>query len=104
MKNIRKMAAINAGATALYVALIGGFMYFAGSMKLGQSNFFLLPIAMLMLFVLSAAVTGFLIFGKPAQLYVDGKKKEALTLLSNTIVIFAVITVIAFVSLLVFMR
>lgn len=40
-----------------------------------------IPITMLMLFVCSAAITGFLVFGKPAMLYLDGKKQDAIQLL-----------------------
>jgi heme O synthase-like polyprenyltransferase len=42
-------------------------------------------IAFLLLFVVSAAVSGALIFGKPVLLYLEGKKKEALELFGLTI-------------------
>ena len=49
---------------------------------------------MLMLFVFSAAVTGSLIFGQPVLWYLDGKKKDALTLLTYTLAVFFILTVI----------
>lgn len=64
----------------------------------------LVPITVLLLFVSSAAITGFLIFGKPAQMYVDGKKKEALSLLTYTLTVLSVITVIALITLITFTR
>lgn len=67
-------------------------MYYGGQIKLGRANTFLIPVTLLLLFVFSAALTGFLIFGKPAQMYVDGKGKEALSLLFNTLGIFFIIT------------
>ena len=95
MKGIRKAALINALATTAYIIFVGSFMYYGSVIKIGRSNSFLIPIALLLLFVFSAALTGFLIFGKPAQLYVDGKKKEALSLLFNTLGILSVITLFA---------
>ncbi len=95
MKGIRKTALINALATTAYIVGVGSFMYYGATIKIGKQNTFLMPIAFLLLFVFSAALTGFLIFGKPAQLYVDGKKKEALSLLFNTLGIFFVITLFA---------
>ncbi len=42
-------------------------------------------IAALLLFVVSAAISGALILGKPALLYLEGKKKEALQLFILTV-------------------
>jgi len=84
MKSIRKIALINALLTTFYIILIGIFFYYASEVKLGKDNQFLAPIAMLLLFVSSAAITGYLVIGRPLQLYIDGKKKDALTLLFNT--------------------
>lgn len=38
----------------------------------------LIPIAVLSLFTLSAAIIGYLFLFQPAQMYLDGKKKEAM--------------------------
>lgn len=99
MNNIKKTAFINALATTVYIIAVGSFMYYGSLIKLGRANTFLIPITFLLLFVFSAAFTSFLIFGKPAQMYVDGKQKEALTLLTYTLSILSVITLI-FLSLL----
>jgi hypothetical protein len=77
-------------------------MFWAGEAKIGANNTFLAPIAMLLLFVFSAALTGFLVFGQPAILYLDGKKKEALTLLGYTLGILSGLTVLAIVLLIIF--
>jgi len=45
----------------------------------------LLPVFMLLLFVISACITSFLVLGRPIQLYLDGEKKEALTMLFATV-------------------
>lgn len=99
-----KAALINALGTVLYIVAVGCFMYYGSQVKLGNSNTILVPITMLLLFVFSAALTGFLIFGRPAQLYVDGKKKEALSLLTYTLIFFSVATLVAVALLIVFTR
>jgi hypothetical protein len=104
MREIRKTALINSSATALYIILVGMFMYYGTMMKIGRDNAFLAPIAMLFLFVFSASLTGFLMIGKPAQMYVDGNKKEALSLLTYTLVFFSIITLISIILLIVFTR
>ncbi len=46
---------------------------------------FLAPLGILMLFVLSAAVVGFLVVGKPAMLYVSGEKQQGIKLFAFTL-------------------
>ena len=104
MDKLKKRGFINAFATALYVIAIASFMYYGSLIKLGRANIILVPITMLLLFVFSAALTGFLIFGKPAQLYVDGKKKEAISLLTYTLVSFSIITFVFLLLLIAFTR
>ncbi len=98
------MALKNATATALYIMAVGGFMYYGSVIKIGRSNTLIIPITLLLLFVCSAAITGYLIFGKPAQMYIDGKKKEALALLSYTLASFSIITFIFLLLLVLFTR
>jgi hypothetical protein len=104
MNKIIKTAFVNAFGTAMYVALVGSFMYYGTLIKIGRKNTFLAPVALLLLFVFSAALTGYLIFGKPALLYLDGKKKDALTLLTSTLLFFFTITFIVLVLLILFSR
>jgi hypothetical protein len=104
MDKIKKTALINSSATALYIVLVGTFMYYGTMIKIGRDNAFLAPIAMLFLFVFSASLTGFLMIGKPVQMYVDGNKKEALSLLTYTLAFFSIITLISIILLIVFTR
>jgi hypothetical protein len=53
-------------------------------------------IALISLFTLSAAVMGYLFCYQPAQLYFEGKKKDAVRLFLQTVAVFALITVILF--------
>ena len=91
MKNtIIKNAILNALATALYVVAVASFLFYAPKV-FGPPNTVLVPIMMLLLFVFSAAFTGLLILGRPVLWYLDGNKKEALSLLNLTLAIFLVI-------------
>ena len=55
------------------------------------------PVLFLMLFVLSAAVTGALVLGRPILLYWDGAKKEALTFFGYTLGWLFILILVAFV-------
>ena len=99
MKSLLKRALINALGTAVYIMLIASFMFFLQSSFSDQEDTILTVVSALLLFVCSATITGFLVFGKPAMLYVDGKKKEALTLLGYTIGMLVFMTLLAFMVL-----
>ena len=96
MKPIIKIALLNAALTTLYITAIATFLFYAPTFfGPERSDTVLVPIVMLSLFVFSAAITGALIFGRPALWYIDGKKKEAVSLLAHTLGIFFIITLIA---------
>jgi len=102
MKNITKYATLNALGASLYVILIASLIYSLSNGFLGKNNTIFIPIAMLMLFVFSAAFTGILILGRPVIWYLDGKKKEAIYLLFYTLLVFFVINLLAFFLLILF--
>jgi hypothetical protein len=97
-RNVLKRAIINAGATAVYLTIVGLFMANANNL-FGKEDKFLTPVVVLLLLVLSASVTGSLLFGQPAMWYVDGRKKPALQLLGATLATLAIITLVAMVGL-----
>lgn len=101
MKNIIfKNALINAMATVLYVTAVASFLFYAPKFfEPDKNETVLIPIVMLSLLVFSVAITGTMIFGKPAVWYLDGKKKEALLLLAYTLGTFGIITMFAFLVL-----
>ena len=100
MKNVPKYALINALSTVLYITIIASLLYSFSSNPPNYSEGVLIPIAMLMLFVFSAAFTGLLVFGRPIVWYLEGKKKEALSLLGYTLGIFLMATIIIFLIIL----
>lgn len=97
-KRLIKRAIINALATTAYVTAVGIFMFYANHIFGKEDNLFS-PVVAMMLLVLSAAVTGSLLFGQPVMWYVDGKKKQALQLLGATLTCFAAATLLAMVCL-----
>lgn len=101
-RTIIKTALLNAFATALYIALVASLMFYGPKFlnTAGKADTVLAPVAMLCLFVFSAGLTAFLMFGRPILWYLDGKKKEALSLLTYTLSIFLGLTLVAFAVLL----
>lgn len=100
-REIIKNAIINAGITVLYIVLVASFLTRAETIfeESVPKDTVLIPIIMLLIFVVSAAITGFTVVGKPLMWYLDGKKKEALSLLGSTIFFLALIALF-FISIL----
>ena len=69
VKTIQKTAIRQAVLTALYIVCVAMFMFYGGQVKLGRANIILVPITMLLIFVFSASLTGYLLFGKPILMY-----------------------------------
>ena len=57
-------------------------------------------VAFLLLFVLSAAITGSLVFGRPALMFLGGQKTEAVSFLLYTLAWLLAATVVLFAILL----
>ena len=70
---------LNALAASLYIVVVASVMYW-GPRQAGPKDTIVVPIAIISLFTLSAAVMGYLFLSQPLQLYFDGKKKDAVHL------------------------
>ncbi|MEJ0021466.1 MAG: hypothetical protein WDN47_02660 [Candidatus Doudnabacteria bacterium] len=79
----------------LYVTLVASIMNH-GSVWFGQKDTAFTPILVLMLFVLSAAITSALVLGRPVLMYFDGQKKEALKFFGYTVGWMFALTVVVF--------
>jgi len=79
--------------TTVYVALVA-FIILNGQKIFGTMRNIIGPIAFLLLFVTSAAITGFMVLGQPVILYIDNKRQEALKLFILTVVWLLLFTVI----------
>lgn len=84
-----------AALVALYVTLVGWTLPRAGKWLGPVANPWG-PVLFLMLFCLSAAIVGALLFGRPAYLALSGKKTEALWQAIFNIVWLLVLTLLAF--------
>jgi len=86
---------IHALGVVAYTSLVSLLMS-NGERLFGKAQGFAGGAAILLLFVLSAAVTSLLVFGKPVALYLNGAETEAIYLLLYTIGWLAVLTLIIF--------
>jgi hypothetical protein len=84
---------LNAVAAAAYIVLVV-FIMSSFVDRPGLESTLFVPIAMLSLFTLSAAVMGYLFLSQPIQMYLAGEKKQAVTFFLHTVAGFAVITAI----------
>lgn len=84
-------ALLQSVAVTLYVSLVA-FILQNGEHWFGKMESALAGAAFLMLFVLSAAIVGSLVFGRPVYLYMDDQKSGAVKLLLFTIFLLLVIT------------
>ena len=87
-----KNPVINSLLATSYIALVSFVMDNVSKQPNKGPESFLAPVAFISMFTLSATMMG-LIFGyQPFKLYFDGKKKEAISLLFKTILIFGITT------------
>jgi hypothetical protein len=97
MLNIFKNPYINSLIAELYIVTIVFVMHLFS--RPNTPDTFFDSIAALSLFVLSAAVMGYLFIGEPLQLYLSGEKKQAVSFFMKTVLGFAILTLVALVIL-----
>jgi len=90
-------AALSVAGVIIYIGLVSLVLFngdrLFGSIQAGAWG----PFLFLLLFVLSAAVMGLLLLGRPAYLFLNGNKQEAVTLLVTTVVGLFMVTTLAFI-------
>lgn len=91
---------LNALAAAAYITFVAFGTYYGSRLKQGDDETVLVPIAMISLLTLSVAMMGYLFVAQPLQLYLDGKKKEAVSFFLKTLGVFSGITVFFLLALL----
>lgn len=98
-KNAITYALLHAVLTAAYVGLVGTLMQ-NGEKIFGQvDDVPFAPAGFLLLFVISAAITGLLVFARPIMWYLDGAKRDAIRLALYTVGFLVVITIAVFAAL-----
>lgn len=95
MNKIFKNPYINSISAELYIIIVVSIIH--NIAKPDTPDNFFDPVAGISLFVLSAAIMGYLFLGQPLQLYLDGKKKQSVTFFMKTVISFSIITAIAFI-------
>ena len=100
MQIVRK-SFFSAAGVFIYVAVVAWVLNNAGSYFGGGPDTFAAPLFILMLLVLSASVTGYLVLAQPIMVYFEGDKKGAIKLLFSilcwiTIFILAVAIILVF--------
>lgn len=80
MKNNIRVSFLNALGTTIYIALVSLFLSNAQFIFGNKPETFLIPVFMMTLFVISAAITGYLVLSKPLRMYHAGQTKEAINL------------------------
>jgi hypothetical protein len=93
-----KSPIINAFLALLYIIAVSLILYTGTIFKVGNNSIFA-PIALLSLFTFSTAIMGYLFMYQPFVFYFDGKKKQALDLFLQTLMIFGGITFTIFIFL-----
>ena len=91
---------INALGASGYIVLIASIMNLITKTLGNKPDTPFAPIIFLSVLTLSTSVMAYIFFYQPLQLLIDGKKKEAVKLFTQTIGVFAVITASALILLL----
>jgi hypothetical protein len=90
---------ISALGVFIYVSAVAWIMTNAEGLSADAPEFWI-PVAMLLLFVLSATIVGLIVLGRPIYLFQAGQKLEAIKLLFMTLSWMAVTVVIVLAFLL----
>jgi len=90
---------INALGASTYIVVVVALMSWISQSQGNKPDTFIAPIFMLSMLTLSVAVMAVLFFYQPLQLFIEGKKKEAVNLLVKTIGVFALLTAVVLILL-----
>ena len=83
-KKIISISLLNALGVIIYISLVA-FVMLNSENLFGQMDNLWGPVGFLLLFTVSAAITGLLVLGRPAYLFLNGQKTEAVKMLIYTV-------------------
>ncbi len=89
-----KSPIINAGAAVLYIGMVVLFIHGLSNPNTPDPDTLLIPLSMISLLVLSVLFMSYCFFFQPLQMYLDGKKTEAVNLFTKSVAIFAGLVVL----------
>jgi hypothetical protein len=95
---------LNALAALCYIIAIVLAIFYGGPLLAGTDDSILIPMAMLSLFVFSAATMGYIVLYQPIVMFLEGKKVEATDLFLKTIGAFGACMVVLFALQFIFLR
>lgn len=90
---------INALSASAYIVLIVNIMNFITQTHKNTPDTPFAPVIFLSLLTLSVVFMAYVFFYQPLQFLIEGKKKEAVNLLIQTVGVFAVFTAVALILL-----
>jgi hypothetical protein len=90
---------INALSAAGYIGLVVSVINLISLTQKNKPDTAFAPVVFLSLLTLSVTVMAFLFFYQPFQLFIEGKKKEAINLFAKTVGVFAAFTVVVVILL-----
>jgi len=85
MAKLIQNAFINALGTIAYIVWLSWVFAILEKYNFNEPDGFFAPVLALTLFVVSAAITGRLVVGKPLLIYISGQKSDAVKLFAYTI-------------------
>jgi hypothetical protein len=91
---------VNGLGAASYIAIVVTVINFISQTHRNKPDTAFAPVVFLSLLTLSVTVMAYLFFYQPLQLFIEGKKKEALNLFVRTVGVFAAFTVVVLILLL----
>ncbi len=101
MVNFFKNPYFNGFLAEFYIIILVSTVYFWG--RPNTPDKFLDPAIFLSVFVLSAALMGYLFLGEPVQLFLNGEKRQAFSFFFKTVASFALLTFVIVILRIVFM-
>ena len=90
---------INALSASAYIVLVVTIMNLIMETQGNKPDTPFAPVVFLSMLTLSVAVMAYLFFYQSLQLFIDGKKKQAVELFIQTVGVFSVFTVVALILL-----
>lgn len=85
---------VNALSASAYIFLVVSVMNFVTQPLRNKPDTIFAPITILFVLTLSVSVMAYLFFYNPLQLFIEGKKKEAVNLFVKTVGVFAAFTAV----------
>ncbi len=85
MNTIIKRSFLNALGTVAYITLVATVMRSLERFAGNEPDGFFAPVLFLTMFIVSAAITGGLVIGRPLLVYIRGERSEAVKLFLCTI-------------------